>query len=240
MKSRKSRTLSICSILKGQVLLTLMVFVYKCRSFGVVVSLGSWAATAATVPHDFQPTCRWSDIHVIWIVPGDDDQSGVSEGHKERHAQGVPLIRRGTNRIYHFARIEEDGARHGVKYRRGRTPVNDRKGRFRQGRTDLGGIVLQRDDKEGEQAVNDMAYLTQVWLSSVYCSSVVVLVWSLRHMESSRVVKRQLAVKYAGNMQAYEHFKRITGASPSLYPHDYLFYNDHVERRHSRNIQELA
>ena len=54
------------------------------------------------------------------------------------------------------------------------------------------------------------------------------------------MVKRQVAVKYAGNMQAYEHFKRITGASPSLYPHDYLFYNDHVERRHSRNIQELV
>jgi uncharacterized Fe-S radical SAM superfamily protein PflX len=59
-------------------------------------------------------------------------------------------------------------------------------------------------------------------------------------MDSSRMVKRQLAVKYAGNMQAYEHFKRMMGASPSLYPHDFLFYNDDVERRHSRNIQELA
>jgi hypothetical protein len=59
-------------------------------------------------------------------------------------------------------------------------------------------------------------------------------------METDRIVKKQLAIKYAGNLQHYEHFKRITGASPALYSHDYLFYNDNVENRHARNIRELA
>lgn len=53
-------------------------------------------------------------------------------------------------------------------------------------------------------------------------------------------MKKQLAIKYAGNIQEYEHFKRIMGASPALYPHDYLFYNDDVTARHSRNIKEIA
>lgn len=59
-------------------------------------------------------------------------------------------------------------------------------------------------------------------------------------MDNSQIVKKQLAIKYAGSLQQYEHFKRLSGASPTLYPHDYLFYNDDVQTRHSRNIKELA
>jgi precorrin isomerase len=59
-------------------------------------------------------------------------------------------------------------------------------------------------------------------------------------MESTAILKKQLAIKYAGSMQQYEFFKRIMAASPALYPHDFLFYNDDVTARHARNIRELA
>jgi hypothetical protein len=32
----------------------------------------------------------------------------------------------------------------------------------------------------------------------------------------------------------------MTGASKIIYPHDYHFYNDDIETRHSRNIKELS
>lgn len=59
-------------------------------------------------------------------------------------------------------------------------------------------------------------------------------------MESNLILKKQLAIKYAGSMQHYEHFKRLMGASGTLYPHDYHFYNDDVVARHNRNIKEIT
>jgi prephenate dehydrogenase len=59
-------------------------------------------------------------------------------------------------------------------------------------------------------------------------------------MDNNPILKKQLSIKYAGSMERYEHFRRTMGASPLLYSHDFLFYNDDIIARHSRNIKELS
>lgn len=51
------------------------------------------------------------------------------------------------------------------------------------------------------------------------------------------IFNKQLSVKYAGTMERYENFKRMMGASPTLYSHDFLIYNDDIIARHNRNIK---
>jgi len=58
-------------------------------------------------------------------------------------------------------------------------------------------------------------------------------------MENNPILKKQLSIEYAGNIDNYEYFKRTIGASPLLYKHDLHFYNDDITNRHNRNIQEL-
>jgi beta-galactosidase GanA len=58
-------------------------------------------------------------------------------------------------------------------------------------------------------------------------------------MEDNPILKKQLSIEYAGNIDNYESFKRTVGASPLLYKHDLHFYNDDITSRHKRNIQEL-
>lgn len=58
-------------------------------------------------------------------------------------------------------------------------------------------------------------------------------------MENNPILLKQLSVKYAGSMQKYEAFKKMMGASPLLYKHDFHFYNDDITTRHNRNIGEI-
>jgi hypothetical protein len=58
-------------------------------------------------------------------------------------------------------------------------------------------------------------------------------------MENNPILKKQMAIQYAGGSEDYEQFKRMMGASKLLYSHDLHVYNDDVNSRHARNIQEL-
>lgn len=58
-------------------------------------------------------------------------------------------------------------------------------------------------------------------------------------MDNNPIPKKQLSIKYAGSMQKYEQFKKMMGASPLLYSHDFHFYNDDITTRHQRNTKEL-
>lgn len=58
-------------------------------------------------------------------------------------------------------------------------------------------------------------------------------------MDSNPILKKQLAIQYAGGSEDYEHFKRMMGASKLLYSHDLHIYNDDVNSRHARDIREL-
>ena len=60
------------------------------------------------------------------------------------------------------------------------------------------------------------------------------------HMQTNTLIfNKQLSVKYAGTLQKYENFKRMMGASPTLYSHDFLLYNDDIIARHTRNIKQF-